>query len=497
MSPYRLAARHHGLRRTLLTVLSALACMAPAAPALAADAPSRSIARTPSGALADSFFVRQISDDGGRVLGTMNSTSVALRDLAAGTTSYLLPQTNVLFYKASPDLRYVIAGTSANGVIPGDTDNQYDLFCLDRQTGTIQRVSAELARMFDGTKADAREQAEIQISDDLRYVTYSARFVIFPRADGSPQRAESSAWRWDRTTGRSTRLRSLPADTSFNFLGETDGTGRVTVSGASIYVGTRRIPLPVPAGATSTRGLVSISDGGDTVAYIPEADGKKLFLISTSTGEITATIDVPMQTAPFNTYPVDVDNDGSAAYLWTRSTRADGAIRDQVLRATAPNQLTQLGGDIPAFANSSSLVLSSNRQFATNGSVVAQLGSLPLPGTEPPAVQAPITTWTSYIDASCARNWWGQRYNTKAIISLLGGQRGADPRTPASATVRAYNTTTPTTFYSPVLSVKPDSFVQVSVPTTGGWSYSITITFTDGSTQSDVVDIAPHAAPRC
>jgi autotransporter-associated beta strand protein len=69
----------------------------------------------------------------------------------------------------SADGRYVAFDSPTNNLAPGDTNGMYDVFVYDRQTDTIERVSAA----FDGTQGNG-DSDSASISDDGRYVTFES-----------------------------------------------------------------------------------------------------------------------------------------------------------------------------------------------------------------------------------------------------------------------------------------------------------------------------------
>jgi Tol biopolymer transport system component len=69
----------------------------------------------------------------------------------------------------SPDGRYVVFDSGASNLVPGDTNNQTDIFVHDRQTGITERVNVD----SDGNEANGNSLFP-SISDDGRYVAFSS-----------------------------------------------------------------------------------------------------------------------------------------------------------------------------------------------------------------------------------------------------------------------------------------------------------------------------------
>jgi Tol biopolymer transport system component len=70
----------------------------------------------------------------------------------------------------SPDGRYVAFESSANNLVPGDSNNFLDIFVYDRQTNTIERVSVA----DNGTQSNNNSDYT-SISFDGRYITFQSQ----------------------------------------------------------------------------------------------------------------------------------------------------------------------------------------------------------------------------------------------------------------------------------------------------------------------------------
>lgn len=69
----------------------------------------------------------------------------------------------------SADSRYVAFASDASDLVPGDSNEDYDAFVYDRQSGTLERVSVT----SDGTQADAGVSSPA-LSADGRYVAFAS-----------------------------------------------------------------------------------------------------------------------------------------------------------------------------------------------------------------------------------------------------------------------------------------------------------------------------------
>ena len=112
---------------------------------------------------ADGRYVAFDSDASNLVPGDTNHhADVFVRDLRSGTTQLVSVATdgtqangNSSYEPAiSADGRYVAFGSDASNLVPGDTNENSDVFVRDRQSGTTQRVSVAT----DGTQANAAWQ---------------------------------------------------------------------------------------------------------------------------------------------------------------------------------------------------------------------------------------------------------------------------------------------------------------------------------------------------
>jgi len=90
----------------------------------------------------------------------------------------------------SADGRYVCFESPASNLVPGDTNDKWDVFVRDRETGHTERVSVDT----DGSQLVEMSVAA-EISPDGRYVTFCC-----PTTDLSPPDAASHMFIHDRTT---------------------------------------------------------------------------------------------------------------------------------------------------------------------------------------------------------------------------------------------------------------------------------------------------------
>lgn len=98
----------------------------------------------------------------------------------------------------SLDGRYVVLASSADNLVPGDTNNVSDIFVHDRQTGQTTRVSIA----SDGTEADGPSNRG-QISADGRWVSIESEATNLVAGDTNGER---DFFIHDRQSGETTRV---------------------------------------------------------------------------------------------------------------------------------------------------------------------------------------------------------------------------------------------------------------------------------------------------
>ncbi|MEV4769577.1 TolB family protein [Micromonospora humida] len=142
----------------------------------------------PFGVSADGRYVSFTSYADNLVPGdTNNNADVFVHDRRTGTTSLVSRSTTgtpgnsaSLGQSLSPDGRYVAFASDADNLVPGDTNGVYDGFVHDRRTGTTTRVT-----LTDGdTQADAHSYAPA-ISADGRFVAFASQATNLVPGDPS------------------------------------------------------------------------------------------------------------------------------------------------------------------------------------------------------------------------------------------------------------------------------------------------------------------------
>jgi Tol biopolymer transport system component len=131
----------------------------------------------------DGRFVAFASSATNLVKGDRNNTvDIFLRDRVAGTTERVTmagrkteANSESSVPAISPDARFIAFRSFADNLVPGDTNFTSDVFLLDRQVGTIVRVSVTST----GQQAD-NASGSPAITPDGRFVVFESSAVLLP-----------------------------------------------------------------------------------------------------------------------------------------------------------------------------------------------------------------------------------------------------------------------------------------------------------------------------
>jgi Tol biopolymer transport system component len=136
---------------------------------------------------ADGRFVAFASDASNLVPGEPidSASDVYLRDVQTGTTEGIsTASTGILRHSAAPaitpDGRFVAYHSWDSGLVPGDTNDRYDVFLLDRMSGVLERVSVNSA----GVEGNS-DSTSPSISSDGRYVAFTSDADNLVTGDGN------------------------------------------------------------------------------------------------------------------------------------------------------------------------------------------------------------------------------------------------------------------------------------------------------------------------
>ena len=134
----------------------------------------------------------------------------------------------------SADGRFVAFESVASNLVPGDTNNQFDVFVHDRQTGIMERVSVAT----DGTQANSFGSLIAAVSADGRFVCFSSNASNLVPGDTNNT---VDVFVHDRQTGTTERVSVDSLGNQGNMIsncGDISADGRfvVSLSGASNFV---------------------------------------------------------------------------------------------------------------------------------------------------------------------------------------------------------------------------------------------------------------------
>ncbi|MGC4773296.1 hypothetical protein ACLQ25_30535 [Micromonospora sp. DT44] len=202
---------------------------------------------------------------------TNDSADVFVRDTETGVTTLVSgglngqPANDGIEYTAaiSGNGRYVVFTSYASNLVPGDTNNERDVFVHDRQTGSTTRVST-----FAGGREIRGSSSGATISDNGRFTTFIVTSYSGDLDDQGRWLYGQVVYLHDSVLGRTTRV-SLQADGGSDlpaYEAVVSGNGRrVVFSGSGDWIGD---------GGTSTGIFVHDLSSGVTVrANLPSTEG--------------------------------------------------------------------------------------------------------------------------------------------------------------------------------------------------------------------------------
>lgn len=477
-----------------LTLGVAFLVAAPAG-ASAADAPLRTIGVTPGGAATATQTPVAISADGKLVVSNDTSTYARsqplLRDVAAGTTTKLLAEGDSVI-SASLDLGKVLFATT-RAVSPKDLDATEDLYVLDRATGGSTLVSQDPVTGTLGQAASRVDLGDGLVAGDGKSVLFHSNETTFSQVEGGPVTEIHRQWRFDLVAGSLTQLGTWGAAAPDWVRQRTvDNAGRVAVTAAGIDVAGKKLPLPFDV--ASEGGSADVSPDGSTVAFDLVGRNTSLTVVSTATGAVS-TIKLPSTRSQLSRSVWGILNAGAGAVISTSVDRGAGP-RTVLSNVSKTGAVTTLGGDIKVTDSSQLSAVSQNLQFAATSLHLAQLGTTPLPGTEPnpttPALQALSYVWVQ--DTSCTKSF-GRSTWLRAKAGVNPRPTGTDTRTVKGTTWRVYDTATNKTINAFTLTAGKSR--DLTVPRTGGWSYDVKVTLSDNTVLNGTGKVDPHPTPEC
>jgi Tol biopolymer transport system component len=193
------------------------------------------------------------------------TSDIFVRDMVTGTTEVVSTDSSGNLPKAAlyaaadsinpqitPDGRYVVFGSYAPNLVPGDTNRAFDIFVKDRQTGKTTRASTDSAgnQGSDGSPFSF-SSSNPSISADGRYVAFESEFTNLVAGDTN---GVEDVFVKDMITGITTRI-------SVGFNGEqSNGASYGVVSGPSISADGRYVAFASAASNLVPNDLLGASD---------------------------------------------------------------------------------------------------------------------------------------------------------------------------------------------------------------------------------------------
>jgi hypothetical protein len=252
-------------------------------PALLSQTPDGSSGLTSFSTSSNGLFVAFYSDADNLVANDTNGfRDVFVRDLVGGTNILVSVNTNGSASghglssdpAISGDGRYVVFTSSADNLVPGDTNRAQDVFVRDLQAGTTALVSVST----DGVHPGNGDSFSPTISTSGRYVLFHSKASNL--AAGSFVRVVENLFFRDLQTGTTYALTSATSGTGVNSASMTPdgqsvafiGTAAGVLAGTQLYVWnsqlTARNYTNSAIFSSATFPVVAISPNGQKLAYL-------------------------------------------------------------------------------------------------------------------------------------------------------------------------------------------------------------------------------------
>jgi hypothetical protein len=245
---------------------------------------------------------------------TNNDEDVFVRDIVLGTTERVSvgpgeAQANgdSSGGSLSPDGHYVVFQSSASNLVPGDTNGTTDSFLHDRETGTTERISLTSS----GAESNGLS-APTSVSADGRYVAFRSFATNLVANDAN---GKQDVFVRDRVAG-TTALVSLSSD---GFQGDNQSTNP-DISADGRYVSFESTASNFVPGDTSMCSTVNCSD-----IFVRDRDTDVDGVMDEAghVATISVTVDIPGRATDSSDYiEADLSSEGSTAAF----TREDEAV---------------------------------------------------------------------------------------------------------------------------------------------------------------------------
>lgn len=473
----RIASRASRATFTAAAVVAAAVATAPAA--FAADAPTRIVDFNEAGQRAGGSVVAVAPGATEAILLQPDSTaqgaptSIVVRDIAAGKTTKLLPS-SVRFEDASDDTKRLLV-TTTGSFDPADINGAADLYVYDRTTSRATLVS----KTTSGAPTGNGWNLTTTISGDGK--------VVYFGASGAPLRRVAV------DTGAVTEYAGSALG-----AGATDRTGATVLTKNGILRNGTLVPNPSNANLASLT-APAFADNGSVLVSLQGNPGAGSLQVTDTTSGGSKTVALPSWVQ--REYPtlLDVNADGSKALLAISLNRG-GSIGTRLVLGTvdlASGAVAQVGNDLPWNGNRWAAP-TPDWAFAGAGTVVAQLGASPIPGSDVVAPQIPPRPAIEYtaLNKGCRANnlQWPPVPARRPSLYLVANAVGTSPQVPAKADFTV--TKTSTGVVTNRFTLTPGATRDINTGY-GDFTYAVKVTFKDGTSVSGSKSVPSYTAPLC
>jgi len=252
------------------------------------------------------FGMEQLESRALLTIGLPSLVSVNAAGTAAGNNISDITDQNL-----SADGRYLVFSSAASNLVANDTNNTWDVFLRDLQTGTTTLVS----RTASGASA-SDHSSNGAISADGRYVAFYSDATDLDLSGGPASTHTGQIYRWDRLTGKSVLV-------SVNATGSDGGWhsfSSVSSDKPSISADGHRIAFESHADDLVS-GLTDANDYYAQDVYFRDLTAGTTTLVSHAAGNVLTTGDS-------SSYSPRISRDGSRVAYLTGSTNLEIGVSD-------------------------------------------------------------------------------------------------------------------------------------------------------------------------
>jgi Tol biopolymer transport system component len=246
------------------------------------------------------------------------------------------------------DARFLLMAVRSSNLIPGDTNNTWDVYLRDRQNGAIERASVAA----DGAQAND-ESRQGDVSADGRFVAFTSHASNLVIGDSN---GDSDVFLRDRQLGTTTLVSRTPSGAVGNF------------------------PSRLPAISADGRWIAFLSVANDLVPGDTNAS-EDVFVYDTQTQamELASVTSAGVQANSLS-FNADISGDGRFVVFGTQATNLGGVggfpnrnvyLRDRLLATTV--RLSEAPGGVAANELSERPTISEDGAFAAFESAASNL----------------------------------------------------------------------------------------------------------------------------